>query len=294
MCEKNSINIEKHHFLHFKNASTFILFPDLLHLQPVSLLAELGWGWGGGHGVNEVRGAWGQLRQWLQCSSAGPHSSSRWHPGLAALEHLPSLPSCDRGRWQISERPVALLIADDVGLVPGGHRSRVKKKANHPAITLVLSPSPAAWETKWKVQQMKYTLCPPFGKNQWSWVYSWWKSLNVKIVTSSWSLETITSFIFVLILEFSKYLSVNSALKALCIMGLLAVSSIFLIFESEGNNQLQYLLLRSSLPGPVLGKRHRKTVPRMIGAPVNSRRVASAKAGAARAPAATEPEEGLA
>lgn len=113
--------------------------------------------------------AWGEwskrgLRpalQWLQCSSAGPHSSSRWHPGLGNAEHLPSLP-CDGGSYGKSLTVRALLIADDVGLVPGSHQSRVKKKANHPAITLVLSPSPAAWETKMKSTTNEIHSAPTF------------------------------------------------------------------------------------------------------------------------------------
>ena len=44
MCEKTVLILKERHVLHSRNASTFILFPDLLHLQPVSSLAELGWG----------------------------------------------------------------------------------------------------------------------------------------------------------------------------------------------------------------------------------------------------------
>lgn len=46
-------------------------------------------------------------------------------------------------------------------------------------------------------------------------------------------------------------------------MGLLAVSSIFLMVESEGNNQLQYLFTALITPGPVLGEGHRKQLPRI-------------------------------
>ena len=92
--------------------------------------------------------AWGEWSKrglrpallWLQCSSAGPHSSSKWHPGLGSTEHLPCLP-CDGGSYGKSLSVRALLIADDVGLVPGGHQSRVKKKANHPAIGVKPQPS---------------------------------------------------------------------------------------------------------------------------------------------------------
>lgn len=42
MCENTVLILKEHHFLCYWNASTFILFPDLLHLQAVSSLSELG------------------------------------------------------------------------------------------------------------------------------------------------------------------------------------------------------------------------------------------------------------
>ena len=42
MCENTALIGKEHHFLCYWNASTFILFPDLLRLQAVSSLSELG------------------------------------------------------------------------------------------------------------------------------------------------------------------------------------------------------------------------------------------------------------
>ena len=181
MCVKKVLKLKEHHFLRSRNASTFILFPDLLHLQSISSLAEQGWGRVVGMGWMK-RGLRPALL-WLQRSSAGPHSSCRWHPGLGSAEHLPSLP-CDGGSYGKSSNIRALVITDDVDLVPGGHRSRVKKQANHLAISF--KPQPGCLGDKNEKYNKWNTLCVHLlAKISEVECTLWWKSLNLKIITSS-------------------------------------------------------------------------------------------------------------
>lgn len=77
---------------------------------------------------------------------------------------------------------------------------------------------------------MKYNLCPSFGKNQRSLHHAlctlWQKSLSLK--TSLVLVFRKHHFLHLCAhLAFLKHLSVNSALKALCVTGLLAVFRVF-------------------------------------------------------------------
>ena len=77
---------------------------------------------------------------------------------------------------------------------------------------------------------MKHTLCPSFGKNQRSLHHAlctrWQKSLSLK-TSLVLVFRNHHSFHLCAHLAFLKHLSVNSALRALCVTGLLAVFRVF-------------------------------------------------------------------